>query len=52
MTYDDTKNLRDEIARWKRDDREHLDAHGQHLPCSVLTMAEIVEKILDGKDPR
>lgn len=44
--------LRLEVERWKRDDQEHLDAFGQHLPCSILSMAEIVEMILDGKDAR
>lgn len=47
---DKIKKLRTEVAHWKRDDDQHLITFGQHLPCSIRTMAEIVEAILDGKD--
>jgi hypothetical protein len=38
------KALRDE---WAKDADEHLNTWGQHLPCSVTTLVEMLDEILN-----
>lgn len=34
------------LAMWERDAEEHLNRCGQHMPCSVSSMAEMLREAL------
>jgi hypothetical protein len=37
-------------AEWQRDADEHMVRFGQHLPCSVERMAELLRALLDDQE--